>query len=185
MRLWIERSQLLSWSQIISGQPRMRLWIERLWFSPASLKVSRSASYEAVNWKCSNTAIRGYEDRGQPRMRLWIERSLVTLLTIVLWGQPRMRLWIERICLNANLVMRVGSASYEAVNWKISTIVDFVVQFLVSLVWGCELKDLTIRSLFALRRSASYEAVNWKFVRWLYTFILPLVSLVWGCELKE
>ena len=95
-------------------------------------------------------------------MRLWIERSLVTLLTIVLWGQPRMRLWIERICLNANLVMRVGSASYEAVNWKISTIVDFVVQFLVSLVWGCELKDQIRRRMRRMFRSASYEAVNWK-----------------------
>ena len=55
----------------------------------------RSASYEAVNWKTTKKEARE-AGKGQPRMRLWIERMMPLLKNVPIAGQPRMRLWIER-----------------------------------------------------------------------------------------
>ena len=56
-----------------------------------------------------------------------------------------------------------GSASYEAVNWKVIKSGTTNQIYWVSLVWGCELKDCPA----------------------LLQQVQLLVSLVWGCELKE
>ena len=55
-----------------------------------------------------------------------------------------------------------GSASYEAVNWKVHFLESFVSHL----------------------RSASYEAVNWKNGEVFGAYVDTVVSLVWGCELK-
>ena len=121
MRLWIESFANMMKVKDRKGQPRMRLWIERWITSHYFFLLSRSASYEAVNWKttASNIAL---VPSGQPRMRLWIERYPKKQTVVRSKGQPRMRLWIER--------------TFDCV------IFDAIP---VSLVWGCELKDNIIK----------------------------------------
>ena len=78
-----------------SGQPRMRLWIER----PLSGSPVMS-------------------DTGQPRMRLWIESSFHAVFSLPANGQPRMRLWIEELQCQPVYQVSSRSASYEAVKWS-------------------------------------------------------------------
>ena len=58
--------------------------------------------------------------------------------------------------------LRSRSASYEAVNWKDDHFKLADLEHLVSLVWGCELKDIWEFLNVGILGSASYEAVNWK-----------------------
>ena len=226
MRLWIERLCSFcqidqSWVSLVwgcelkdltsvrffhfsNGQPRMRLWIERskkqktktikkvslVWGcelkdinGTINTTKTRSASYEAVNWKTTSrrcfylpnpvSLVWGCELKGWWEAYLdWAEK-----------GQPRMRLWIERSEMERLGYSSNWSASYEAVNWKIFTcfeafqgvgqprmrlwierskLLPSIHLMMVSLVWGCELKDLLKFALMPYHRSASYEAVNWK-----------------------
>ena len=139
----------------------MRLWIENFW-----KKILIISTPVSLAWGCelkipsicsiSSGVI------GQPRMRLWIEKQQALFYYFWVTGQPRMRLWIEKSMPLAYAYVCSGSASHEAVNWKVY------------------LADETSGHT----GSASHEAVNWKCSLTLSVGRLLQVSLAWGCELK-
>ena len=123
------------------------------------------------------------DNTGQPRMRLWIERSwfvfFIWFWTVSLvWGCELKGFygctgfflsWVSLVwgCELKDRKpyitdMDCGSASYEAVNWKVPY----------------------APPIYEVYRSASYEAVNWKTSLSEICSLCVPVSLVWGCELK-
>ena len=205
MRLWIERTFMRIFLSADCGQPRMRLWIERFIF--------------IINY-LSHT--------GQPRMRLWIERNARRPLrglpsVSLVWGcelkvfYGLLNNYVRVVSLVWGCELKVdasffsdtehgGSASYEAVNWKIAVLLILVAFPRSASYEAVNWKDIAEKRISKSYRSASYEAVNWKrLVYYQYprqlgqprmrlwierSFLcsahhLASVSLVWGCELKD
>ena len=160
MRLWIERPKRsdlerqprvsLVWGCELKGRlqitERSRTSVSLVWGcelkvlpdAPLVYDVTRSASYEAVNWKSSEIRYNTNCERSASYEAVNWKIDLPPQVN-GLSGQPRMRLWIESLSRFAtSCVLRV------------------------SLVWGCELKGYEIISFSHIFWSASYEAVNWK-----------------------
>ena len=146
------------------GQPHLRLWIEKSLFLHPCREGEGSASSEAVNWKILPVCL----DRENPRVSLiWgceLKNTIWKKLCHPHWvsliwgcelknfrfhlkysrlrGQPHLRLWIEKyLCIN-RFIPSEGSASSEAVNWKVNPDTLLPPPVRVSLIWGCELKNV-------------------------------------------
>ena len=138
----------------------MRLWIER---------SIRGIDY---GWDC-----------GQPRMRLWIERQGYVSCSCVYWVSL---VWgCELKVYNRFLwILVIGSASYEAVNWKMHRFIATGTMF------GQPRMRLWIES--SKRHCPGLIPPGQPRMRlWIerLEFIVLScawsVSLVWGCELKD
>ena len=103
--------------------------------------LAGSASYEAVNWKEMIVKIINSNIKRSASYEAVNWKITALLVLLLLLGQPRMRLWIE----SHKIPFPLTKPS------------------MVSLVWGCELKDTN-----RIKASSNLR-----------------VSLVWGCELKD
>ena len=144
-----------------TGQPRMRLWIERVPPDVAPRMVPVS-----LVWGCELKDI---------FITTWWHLPLVSLVwgceLKVYWPLGPSRIFMVSLVWGCELKgtsdwwcpVWIGSASYEAVNWK-------TVKKQQGKKWkrsasyeAVNWKNTDLKSIDEQKRSASYEAVNWKF----------------------